>query len=78
MTDEKLTQKPIPGRIYLHYKGGLYEVLHLAKYTNDDSDLVICKSIHYGTYHARPLSEWFDVVDNNGHSDITRFEMYNG
>lgn len=59
---EKSKRKPMPGRVYQHYKGGLYEVLHLAVLSTDDSDLVIYKSLHYGSYHARPLSEWFDVI----------------
>jgi len=85
MTDSdkhKYKLKPIPNRIYTHYKGGLYEVLHLAISSIDDSDQVIYRSLHYGTYHTRPLSEWSDVMtkkeDNDGHRDIIRFELYNG
>lgn len=79
---DKSKRKPIPNRIYIHYKGGLYEVLHLAVSSIDDSDQVVYRSLHYGTYHTRPLSEWFDVKikqeDNDGHRDILRFELYNG
>lgn len=79
---DKSKLKPIPNRIYLHYKGGLYEVLHLAISSIDDSDQVVYRSLHYGSYHTRPLSEWYDVKikkeDNGGHRDILRFELYNG
>lgn len=82
LEDIKSARKPTPKLVYQHYKGGLYEVLHLAKYTEDDSDLVICQSLHYGSYHARPLKEWFDVMvpsaDNNGQGDILRFMVYTG
>ncbi len=57
--------KVIPGRVYQHYKGGLYEVLHLAKHTETDEILVIYKSLHFGSYYARPLSNWCEPVNNN-------------
>lgn len=63
----------IPGKIYRHYKGGLYEVLHLATHTDDDSIMVIYRSVHFGTYYARPLSDWNTPVNNN-----PRFYEYNG
>jgi len=80
--DNKDLPKPIPGRLYLHYKGGIYDVLHLAKHTTSGEEVVVYKSVHYGTYYARPLAEWFDVVvtkeQNNGHREVKRFEIYNG
>lgn len=69
--DEKSKKKPIPGRLYNHYKGGIYEVLHLAKHSETDEDLVIYQSIHYGSYHARPLSMWFEEVKPG----VKRFEL---
>jgi hypothetical protein len=38
-------------RIYQHYKGGTYEVLHLAKNTVNDEITVV---------------QWFDMVDVEG------------
>lgn len=78
--DNKNLPKPVPGRLYIHYKGGIYDVLHLAKHTTSGEELVIYKSVQYGTYYARPLVEWFDVIkskDQNG-PEVKRFEIYNG
>ncbi len=63
----------IPGTIYRHYKGGLYEVLHLAKNTDNDETMVIYRSIQFGSYYARPLTDWNTPVDNN-----PRFFVYDG
>lgn len=54
---------PISGQRYKHYKGGHYRVLHLAKHTENEEILVIYQSIHYGSYHARPLSNWNEKVN---------------
>ena len=63
----------IPGTIYRHYKGGLYEVLHLAKNTDNDETMVIYRSIQFGSYYARPLTDWNTPVNNN-----PRFYVFNG
>ena len=72
---------PQPGTTYLHYKGGLYEVLHLAKHSETDETLVVYKSIHFGSYHVRPLEIWFEQVtyEHDGVS-ITRprFDLFTG
>lgn len=64
-------------RIYQHYKGGKYEVITLAKHTETEETLVIYKSLHFGTVHARPLSLWFDTIvlseDNEPYSSTQRF-----
>lgn len=57
-----LKKLPIPGKIYKHYKGGLYEVLLLAKHTEEDDMLVIYKSVQFGTHYARPLSSWCEPL----------------
>jgi|DEB19_MinimDraft_2_1074335.scaffolds.fasta_scaffold00048_16 hypothetical protein len=54
----------IPGKIYRHYKGGIYKVLHLAKNTDNDEDMVIYQSTQFGSYHARPLTNWNTPVNN--------------
>ena len=53
-------------RIYQHYKGGTYEVLHLAKNTVNDEITVVYQSQEFGSYYTRPLSQWFDMVDVEG------------
>ena len=56
---------PHPGRCYRHYKGGIYEVLFLAKHTENDEILVIYRSMQFGTNYARPLSVWNEPVNGN-------------
>lgn len=44
--------------IYKHYKGGVYKVLFLSRHTERDEILVNYKSLQFGSFHSRPLSEW--------------------
>lgn len=62
MTDQTINY-PKVGRCYKHYKGGTYRVLFIANHTETAEILVICKSLEYGTYYARPLSVWFENVN---------------
>lgn len=64
---------PQPGRLYKHYKGGIYEFLFMAPHTEIDEILVIYKSVLFGSYYTRPLSTWNEEVDGK-----KRFEIYNG
>jgi hypothetical protein len=64
---------PVPGELYRHYKGGLYEVLFLAPHTETGETLVIYKSVLFGSYYARPLSIWNLEV-----SGEKRFILSNG
>jgi hypothetical protein len=64
---------PSPGRLYKHYKGGVYEFLFMSPHTETGEILVIYKSVLFGSYYARPLSLWNEVVDGK-----KRFELYNG
>jgi hypothetical protein len=57
--------KAIPGQRYEHYKGGHYIVHNLAKHTENSEILVIYQSLHYGTFYARPLSNWCEPVNSN-------------
>jgi hypothetical protein len=67
---------PTIGIAYRHYKGGLYEVLHLATHTTTKETLVIYKSMLYGTFYARPLTEWFERVKlSDSCSLMSRFEI---
>jgi hypothetical protein len=56
-------QYPKLGIPYYHYKGGVYEVLSLAKHTETNEDMVVYKSLLFGSIYVRPLSMWFDDVD---------------
>lgn len=61
--------EPLIGRKYKHKKGGLYEVLHIAKHSETLEILVIYRSLIYGSIWARPLEIFmspgrFELVDD--------------
>lgn len=64
---------PEVGKTYNHYKGGKYEVLTMAKHSETGDDLVIYRSLHFGSTHARPLSMWFETVEDSEKRKVTRF-----
>jgi uncharacterized protein DUF1653 len=70
-------RRPVPNGIYSHYKGGLYKFLYIAKHSETDEELVIYKSLHYGSYHARPLSMWFDIIapETETSKEVLRFQL---
>lgn len=77
---EKIKKYPLPGEIYDHYKGGRYEVITLAKHTEaegDDEDVVVYKSVSFGSVHVRPLKMWFEEVEEPrvGKSAVIRFTI---
>lgn len=65
---------PEPGRLYKHYKGGIYEFLFLAEHSETGETLVIYKSVLFGTNYARPLSEWNKETEDG----VIRFQLYSG
>lgn len=67
---------PEPGKLYDHYKGGRYQVITLAKHSETGDDLVIYKSLHFGSIHARPLQMWFENVTNEQKQNVPRFQLY--
>lgn len=66
-------QYPEVGAIYVHYKGGKYRVIALAKHSETDETMVVYQSILFGSYHVRPLSMWFDEIRKVGLVSIKRF-----
>lgn len=64
---------PKPGGIYRHYKGGLYQVLHLSTHTETNEILVNYKSLHFGSFYSRPLESWNKRIE--GQSHIKRFTL---
>jgi hypothetical protein len=66
---------PIPGGIYKHYKGGLYQVLHLSKHTEKDEILVNYKSLHFGSFYSRPLDSWNKSIEGNQNGQLKRFVL---
>ena len=70
---KEIKKYPIIGTSYYHYKGGSYTVLTLAKYIDNQEDVVIYKSNEFGSIHVRPLKEWFEIVKEQGKRKWTRF-----
>lgn len=75
MNKEEIKQYPEIGKMYHHYKGGTYQVITLAKHSENGEDLVIYKSLHFGSIHARPLKMWFEKVGEDGPVEIRRFKL---
>ena len=68
------------GDLYLHYKGGVYRVLHYAEESTNaraGEQVVVYLSLKYGTVHTRDLSEWVERVEVNGDS-VKRFAKITG
>ena len=70
---------PEPGRLYRHYKGGVYEFLFMAPHSETGDKLVIYKSVLFGSYHARPLEVWNSELEakNGLITAQKRFEIIN-
>lgn len=62
-----------PG-LYRHFKGGIYEVLFVAKNSETLEDMVVYRA-NYGEHGVwvRPLSIWNETVERNGKT-FKRFE----
>jgi hypothetical protein len=67
---------PEPNKLYRHYKGGLYKVLFLSKNTETQEILVNYQSLHFGSYHSRPLDSWNESVIINDKEE-KRFQLEN-
>lgn len=66
----------IPGRLYRHFKGGIYRVLYLAKHSETGEELVIyTKNGGNGTVWARPASMWLETVERDGKNQPRFFEL---
>ena len=70
---------PKAGEIYRHFKGNLYQILHITRHTETGELIVNYKNIDpasEGTeweYCGRPLSMWADEVLHEG-KYVPRFE----
>lgn len=60
---------------YRHYKGNDYEVLGVAKHSEDESLLVVYRPLYgEGGLWVRPLSMFTETVDVNG-KQVPRFAL---
>jgi hypothetical protein len=66
---------PIPGEVYKHYKGDLYEIVLIAEHADPDELNVIYKANYPNPdfpYFSRLLSTWRDEILWKGHK-VERF-----
>ncbi|MHA2064994.1 MAG: DUF1653 domain-containing protein [Candidatus Thorarchaeota archaeon] len=54
--------KPICGRRYSHFKGGIYRVHFIAQSADTKEDMVIYESLTHGGFWARRLDDWNEHV----------------
>lgn len=77
MTYEEALRTIRPGR-YRHFKGREYEVLFIARHSEDESPLVVYRAL-YGDFGlwVRPAHMWNETVIRDGRT-YTRFVLVDG
>ena len=58
-----MTHHSIHPGLYRHYKGGLYEVLHLARHSETEEELVVYRSLSEGGVWVRPAAMFVEQVN---------------
>lgn len=51
---------------YRHFKGGIYEVIGIARHSETLEELVIYKSLQDQSFWVRPLSMWNERIEKDG------------
>ncbi|MBR6808290.1 MAG: DUF1653 domain-containing protein [Clostridia bacterium] len=60
--------------IYRHYKGGVYELLDVARHSETLEKLIIYRNVETGETWARPVHMWNETVEVDGES-VVRFQL---
>ena len=73
MTYEEAQRMISPGR-YRHFKGNEYEVIGIARHSEDESPMVVYRPLYgEGGLWVRPASMWNETVTREGKT-FRRFE----
>ncbi len=64
------------GEIYRHFKGNVYEVIAIAKDSEDLKDIVVYRNIEKGDIWTRPLDNFTEDVTKDGKT-FKRFNKIN-
>ncbi|MFB2832944.1 DUF1653 domain-containing protein [Floridanema evergladense] len=65
---------PQVGKLYKHYKGGIYHVIAIAEHTETKESFVIYQSPNSAIVWARPLSNFAEVL--GGENENTWFHRF--
>ena len=69
---------PQEGEMYRHFKGNEYQIITVAEYSEDSSQMVVYKALYgEGKCYVRPLDMFMEVVDKDKYPDVAqkyRFE----
>jgi hypothetical protein len=77
MTYEEAKESIRPGR-YRHFKGGEYEVLGIARHSEDESPMVVYRPLYNDSgLWVRPADMWNEIVVRDGRT-YTRFLQVEG
>jgi hypothetical protein len=74
-----MSERPIPGRHYQHFKGNTYSVITIAKHSENLEDMVVYYRLDGDTmtvqYWARPISSWMSPAINSAGETVERFKL---
>lgn len=77
MTYEEAKESIRPGR-YRHFKGGEYEVIGIARHSEDESPMVVYRPLYNDSgLWVRPADMWNEIVVRDGRT-YTRFLRVEG
>ena len=80
MTYEEAVRTIPPGR-YRHFKGNNYEVIAIARHSEDESPMVVYRALYGdGRLWCRPIKMFLSEVDHEKYPNVKqqyRFELQN-